>query len=235
MSKIAHILALRSSTLPFDLAFGVRPMTPELHDQILTAEAWIGPRPYLETDASFLQIIPYVVVRNGSRVLSYRRGAASGEGRLAGKDSIGLGGHVDLADVVLEDKTIVEKGETIPTGRIDVMRTVLIAAIREIDEEAKIRITQEMLDEDPGIITWSHVIQAVEQEADKVHIGIVATIHIDLIGGVEPSHFEDIIENAVFAEVADLAAGRTPSGDFLPETWTRLLLETMTAEEAVPA
>lgn len=235
MSKIAHILALRAKTLAIDLAFGVRPMTPDLLERILAAEAWIAPRPYLEGDATFLQIIPYVVVRDGSRVLSYRRGAASGETRLAGKDSIGLGGHVDVADVVVEDRTIVEKGETIPTGRIDIMRTVLVAACRELDEEAGIIITDKMLTDDPDILTWSHVIQADEQETDKVHIGLVATLHVERIGTLDPTHFESIIENAVFAEIADLAAGRTPSGDFMPETWTRLLLETMMAEEAVPA
>lgn len=235
MSKIAHILALRAKTLSFDLAFGVRPMTTDLRDRILMAEAWIAPRPYLEEDASFLQIIPYVVVRDGTRVLSYRRGAGSGETRLAGKDSIGLGGHVDVADVVVEDRTVMEKGESVPTGRIDVMRTVLVAACRELDEEAGIVITAKMLADDPGIITWSHVIQADEQAADRVHIGLVATLHVDRIGAIDPRHFEDVIENAAFAEIADLAAGRTPSGDFMPETWTRLLLETMMREETVPA
>jgi predicted NUDIX family phosphoesterase len=58
-----------------------------------------------EQDSSLKQIIPYVVVRQGDRVLLLERQAKQGESRLHGKLSIGIGGHInpvdDGADVLL--------------------------------------------------------------------------------------------------------------------------------------
>ena len=48
-------------------------------------------------DPAHKQIIPYAVVRRGGAVFHYRR-AGGGEGRLRGRRSIGLGGHVNDGD-----------------------------------------------------------------------------------------------------------------------------------------
>jgi predicted NUDIX family phosphoesterase len=54
-----------------------------------------------ETDPNFKQIIPYAVIRHcyfsegDEQVFRYRRGAASGEQRLTGLLSLGIGGHVN--------------------------------------------------------------------------------------------------------------------------------------------
>lgn len=48
-----------------------------------------------ETD-QWIQIIPYVVVTHEEKVLAYTR--SGGEKRLAGRLSIGFGGHIDAAD-----------------------------------------------------------------------------------------------------------------------------------------
>jgi len=51
-----------------------------------------------ETDPSFKQIIPYVLLMHGGKVLHYVRGKKSGEQRLVSKGSIGIGGHMNDED-----------------------------------------------------------------------------------------------------------------------------------------
>jgi predicted NUDIX family phosphoesterase len=51
-----------------------------------------------EKDPSFKQIIPYVVITDGARVLHYVRGKKAGEQRLVAKGSIGIGGHINDED-----------------------------------------------------------------------------------------------------------------------------------------
>ena len=56
------------------------------------------PRYEVETDPSFKQLIPYVVLKCGDLVFHYRRGSAGTEKRLAALRSAGIGGHISEAD-----------------------------------------------------------------------------------------------------------------------------------------
>lgn len=56
------------------------------------------PRREIETDPSFKQLIPYVVLACGGRLFHYRRGAAGTEKRLEALRSVGIGGHISEAD-----------------------------------------------------------------------------------------------------------------------------------------
>lgn len=53
----------------------------------------------VEQDPSMKQIIPYLIVRHEGRLFLFQRSATGGEVRLHRKYSIGLGGHINLADV----------------------------------------------------------------------------------------------------------------------------------------
>jgi len=55
-------------------------------------------RPLAETDPGHKQIIPYVLLAHGARVLFYVRGKKAGEQRLVAKGSIGIGGHMNESD-----------------------------------------------------------------------------------------------------------------------------------------
>ncbi len=55
-------------------------------------------RTQAEHDASFKQIIPYVLIRRGDRLLHYVRGKGSGEKRLVALGSLGIGGHINHRD-----------------------------------------------------------------------------------------------------------------------------------------
>lgn len=52
-----------------------------------------------EHDPAMKQIIPYAIVRHGSRLFLFQRTQAGGEARLHGKYSLGVGGHINRADV----------------------------------------------------------------------------------------------------------------------------------------
>jgi predicted NUDIX family phosphoesterase len=56
------------------------------------------PRSQAEEDPSLKQIIPYVLIQKGDRLLHYVRGKGSGEKRLVTKGSIGIGGHINHRD-----------------------------------------------------------------------------------------------------------------------------------------
>lgn len=58
------------------------------------------PRSEVETDPTYKQLIPYVVLRHGDTVFHYRRGGSGTETRLHTKRSIGIGGHISDADAV---------------------------------------------------------------------------------------------------------------------------------------
>ena len=55
-----------------------------------------------EADPTHKQLIPYLVVRSGDRVLCYTRGKSGGESRLHAKMSIGIGGHINDGDAHAE-------------------------------------------------------------------------------------------------------------------------------------
>lgn len=56
------------------------------------------PRSQVETDPSFQQLIPYVLLRHGDELFHYRRGASGTEKRLQSLRSLGIGGHISEQD-----------------------------------------------------------------------------------------------------------------------------------------
>ena len=55
-------------------------------------------RDLVEPDPALKQIIPYLVLRDGSRYFLMQRTAAGGDERLHGRFSIGVGGHLNPGD-----------------------------------------------------------------------------------------------------------------------------------------
>jgi predicted NUDIX family phosphoesterase len=56
------------------------------------------PRVDAETDPSWKQVIPYLLLRDGDRIFLMRRTRAGGDERLHDRYSIGIGGHVNPED-----------------------------------------------------------------------------------------------------------------------------------------
>jgi predicted NUDIX family phosphoesterase len=60
------------------------------------------PRPAMEADPGFKQVIPYLVLRDGDRYFLMRRTRAGGDVRLHDRWSIGVGGHLNPVDEDLD-------------------------------------------------------------------------------------------------------------------------------------
>jgi predicted NUDIX family phosphoesterase len=78
---------------------GFRPADDAYRSAILDPAAFrFRPRAEVETDPSFKQLIPYLVLKHGGEAFHYRRGGSGTETRLAARRSIGIGGHISEAD-----------------------------------------------------------------------------------------------------------------------------------------
>lgn len=133
------------------------------------------PRPEMELDPSFKQLIPYCVFRCNGQVFYYQRGTAQGEVRLHAKRSVGVGGHVSTLDL---------DGDATPY--IEGMR-------REIEEEVDL--------ECGWVESCVGLINDDETEVGKVHLGIVHVFDLDN-PKVQPR--EKSMINAGFASPSEL-------------------------------
>lgn len=99
---VERVLVLPRERVPGGCDFtGVRPAgTADLHvlGAALVAHGQFLDRPIAEQNASFKQLIPYVVVRDRGLVFLMERTDAGGDPRLHHKASIGVGGHLNPVD-----------------------------------------------------------------------------------------------------------------------------------------
>lgn len=101
------------------------------------------------------QILPYIVITDGKgKYLSYNRNGT--ETRLYGNRSIGIGGHVDIDDIVFKHDGV------IPTSTIE------LACMRELSEE--------ILYDDNSIIKFTKLIVDTSNPVGKVHVGLFTTL-----------------------------------------------------------
>jgi predicted NUDIX family phosphoesterase len=67
---------------------------------LVTTSGLFLPRDAMEVDPTYKQIIPYMAFVYERRLFVMQRSACAGEQRLAGKYTVGIGGHVREADLV---------------------------------------------------------------------------------------------------------------------------------------
>jgi predicted NUDIX family phosphoesterase len=154
-STARMILAAAAAGLPADFSYsGFHPINSDQAVSTLQlAGLWIGPRDTLEESPDYRQIIPYIVLKCGDRFMRYTRTPAGGEARLHGRMSVGLGGHIDLSDVVCIN------------DRVDLGSTVQRAAEREVEEELGPVTIQAM--------EWVGILVDNDSAVGRVHIGLV--------------------------------------------------------------
>jgi predicted NUDIX family phosphoesterase len=155
---------------------------------------------------AFLQIIPYYLFRNRGRYFNYVRPDKGSETRLHGKVSIGVGGHVDMTDIVAD-----------ADGRIDLSATLDAAGKREGGEEIGVEIAE-------GSFRYIGTLYAIDTEVDRLHFGIVGVCDLtdEQVETLKPNH--EIAEPG-FRTLADIAADTATDPDKTLETWTRLVIE----------
>ena len=133
------------------------------------------PRPAMENDPSFKQLIPYCIFRFEDQIFYYTRGKAQGEGRLHSKRSIGIGGHISSLDAGRDASPYLEG-----------MR-------REIEEEVIIDTTYEQ--------RLVGLINDDSNPVGQVHLGVV---HIYDLDEPRVASREDALADAGFVPIADL-------------------------------
>jgi len=130
------------------------------------------PRNCIEDDPEFKQLIPYVLVEQGGRLLNYFRGKGSGESRLRGKRSVGIGGHINPCDAA----AVAEMSEMAPlTPRQENWMSAMYirGMIRELHEELKFVNAAAQLD-----IDLLGLINEDKTPVGQVHLGVVHVLHL---------------------------------------------------------
>ena len=154
------------------------------------------PRSEAETDPSYKQLIPYVIMAHQGKYLNYIRGKRAGETRLVAKRSIGIGGHINPID-------------NMPLFNIDYYDTYLAAVEREVAEEVSIDTTHT-----DSIVA---LLNDESNEVGSVHLGIVHFWQLD-----EPKveKREQMITQMSFMTLDELEKERETM-----ETWSQKCLD----------
>lgn len=104
MARASEVMVVERDVLLGERSFqGFSPAAAYDYESIILRSSRYAPRRNVEQDPSFKQPIAYCVITNpsASLVFAYRRATGEGEydeERLRGKWSIGIGGHIGLAD-----------------------------------------------------------------------------------------------------------------------------------------
>lgn len=133
-------------------------------------------RSEVETDTTWLQLIPYCVfVDDPGMVLAYNRGKSGGEDRLHSKVSIGIGGHINPVDA---------SGEGCE---------YFAGLLREITEE--IDVEPEMRIGDPVALIYDD-----SDAVGRVHLGIVHLVEIIGCATITPQEDSIVDPRLMFVE-----------------------------------
>lgn len=196
MAKLEHIVCIKSDK--------VKHREHGFVDYELSAEdLMLGQRDALEKDDDFRQVLPISVVTHKGKIWAYERTPKGGEARLHGKIAVAIGGHWDMADMVVENSII------------SLQASLKIAVDRELAEEvvftSKIESTHAL----------NKMICADDTEVDRVHIAMVWVHEID--GEGIDSAEEDL------KAIGFLSPEELLNGDHDLETWTRIIAQMLQA------
>lgn len=123
-------------------------------DQIMntiTSTSSFMPRSRAETNASFKQIIPYMIFMFENKLFVMQRKSSASEQRLANKFSVGIGGHIRQEDI--SNNNIIDW------------------ANREFEEEVSYQGSK--------IIQTLGILNDDSNDVGKVHLGLILLVHAD--------------------------------------------------------
>lgn len=155
------------------------------------------PRPEMEQDPSFKQLIPYVIFQykpagGDPQIFQYTRGKGQGEARLHAKRSIGVGGHISADDA---------------------------AQASAYDEGMRRELEEEVIIDTPYSGKIVGLINDDETEVGRVHLGVVHLLEVER-PAVQPR--EDEILDAGFRPIPELLANIDRF-----ETWSQICLKAL--------
>ena len=167
-----------------------------LHKIFVPGVARFMPRSQAESDDTYKQIIPYVIIAHAGKYLCYVRGKRAGETRLVGQMSIGIGGHINPAD----------EAPLFDEDMLDVYKT---AVKREVEEEIHVRAKYD-----------NHIVALLNDDSNSVgsvHLGVV---HYWTLESFDVDKREQMITKMSFADTQELQTNRDAM-----ETWSQLCLD----------
>ncbi|HEX3998596.1 MAG TPA: phosphoesterase [Pirellulales bacterium] len=157
------------------------------------------PRPEVEQNPSFKQLIPYVIFRHRdaagrTALFQYTRGSGMGEARLHSKRSVGVGGHISADD-----------------------RTSDAAA--PYFEGMRRELSEEVIVDSPSTERCVGLINDDESPVGQVHLGVVHLVDVE-----RPAVFprESEIIKAGFRPVEEMLADLSQF-----ETWSQICLRAL--------
>ena len=125
---------------------------------VVDRHGFFAERDYMERCSHFKQLIPYVALTLGDRVLAYQRQAKHSETRLGGLWTVGFGGHIE------------------PMDRSDAPGGLLHAAgLRELEEETGFTVA-------PDALVEHGCINSEAEDVSSVHVGVFFTVSLDATG-----------------------------------------------------
>jgi predicted NUDIX family phosphoesterase len=101
-SRIPDELVLvvqREALFPQEAWQGIRATDYRPYEELIRTHQEFLPRAQMETDPRYKQIIPYLVFQHNDSYFVMQRKAQATEQRLQGKLSLGIGGHINPADL----------------------------------------------------------------------------------------------------------------------------------------
>lgn len=180
----------------------------------------IAQREHLEKDADYRQLLPYILLRRitpdaRSEYFLYQRTKKVGETRLAGKYSIGLGGHIDAVRIKWKDSVL------------DLEETILANNVAELNEEVRM-----------DGLTWSAAWQEIDGAENNVSAGIprplslvithgrdVHRVHAGIVMVVDVPYGSRIeVAESELQTVGWFTAGELAKSDYDLEVWSSVLV-----------
>lgn len=149
--------------------------------QFTNADLQLVDRAVCETNRNLRQIIPYIsLVDSDNKIFVYSRGGEGGEGRLIGKLSIGLGGHMDLQ---------IPEATSFATW-------LSVEGNRELAEEAGL---------EEQTLSFTHLI-ADTDDVGCVHVGVLTVRHVSAKEKAALSPEAGCIEKGEWLSISELLA-----------------------------
>lgn len=198
---------------------------------LLTNKPFLVPRSICETDLNTLQVLPYAALvdtanENGPKYFVYTRGAGGGEGRLVGKCSIGIGGHME------------EAPENSNSPFLSFADCIAECIVREIEEEVGLSLVfvdfvnamfpniYKTIPEHKSSLAanWSSLIYAPLTDVDAVHIAIAFAVKVN--SNELLSLEKNVITKGKWLTYEEIQDGvHQQENPIILETWSHILLE----------
>lgn len=179
---------------------------PVYTKSIFHNKTYLLDRPECESNADFMQLIPYSILKATQDgqvyIYAYSRGAGSGEQGLVGRWSIGLGGHV----------------EEEPGNGKSLIDVLALSAQRELEEEVGLKLK---LDVFYDVIAETKFIANHQDKVARVHLGLSHVFTFDHRLPIE-SKEEGQVDDAGWKSLEEI---HQMLKDGLFEEWSKMVLE----------